>query len=181
MVKLRIIIWLLLVISTLLEIFALLGCTQRILVVANISNQPIGPIFMDQAAHFLIREDGTDTLFRNIDNNQSTLGNIPVDGRFHLHHSGSLNWHIQLYLFSIAVWINHDIYRLISDFVTSIRKGHVILLRIEGHMFECTFHFLTSFLRGVSPKRIKCRITLVRWRNWLRWSVGSLREVRRRM
>jgi hypothetical protein len=98
--------------------------------VTNISSQPIGPIFMDQAAHFLIHEDGTDRFFQNFGNYQSTLGNIPVDGRFPLHHSGSLNWHIQLYFFSIAVWINHNIYRLISDFVTSIRKGHIILLRI---------------------------------------------------
>jgi hypothetical protein len=46
--------------------------TQRTLVVTDISEEPIGPVFMDQEVRCLIHEDGTDRLIRNI-------GNIPEE------------------------------------------------------------------------------------------------------
>ena len=47
--------------------------TQRKLVVTDVSEEPICPVFMDQEVRCLNHEDGTDRLFRNIGNDQYTL------------------------------------------------------------------------------------------------------------
>jgi hypothetical protein len=52
--------------------------THRILVVTDVSVQPIGPIFKGRAIHCSSTlEDGTDRFYRNVGNYQSTLRNIP--------------------------------------------------------------------------------------------------------
>jgi hypothetical protein len=57
---------------------------QRILMVTDVSGQPVGPMFEDQRVHSkdcLTLGDGTDSLSRNAGNYQSNLCNIPEERR----------------------------------------------------------------------------------------------------
>jgi hypothetical protein len=94
---------------------------QHILIVTDVSGQPIGPIFKSQAVQYLdclILEDGTDRLSRNVGNYQFMLRNIPEDPRSHLHDGGSLKSRIKGILISrTIIRISTGIYRLTQSHV----------------------------------------------------------------
>jgi len=64
--------------------------TQRILVVTDVSRQPIGRIFKGQAHTWILKTEPRVFLETSVTNYQSILRNIPEEGRYHLYRDGSL-------------------------------------------------------------------------------------------